>query len=123
MRGWPAPVRVALRSVGFVAAILLALLVTGAVEPVDLLAASPNGQGGPVVVEDFGPEAVGVAEDPFDGQYIYVTARLLPDLDAIADEIHESSYRLPRILHPVLASPAPSGDATVLALQAWNLVG
>ncbi len=116
------PVRVALGSVAFVVAILGAILLSGALSPVDLLAPARDGQGGEIMVEDFGPDAIREG-DPFDGQYIYVTARLLPDLDEIADVITESSYRLPRILHPLLASPAGSGNPLVFALQAWNLVG
>jgi hypothetical protein len=118
----PPPVRVALGSVAFVLAILGAILLSGALSPVDLLAPARDGQGGEVMVEDFGPDAIRDG-DPFDGQYIYVTARLLPDLDRITEEITESSYRLPRILHPLLASPGGSGNPVVLLLVAWNLVG
>src|SRR6188474_1023466 len=93
-----APVRVALRAVLFVTVILGAMLLTGAVEPVDLLGPGARSQGHEVLEDDFGVDKV-PDQDAFDGQYLYVTARLLPDLDAITDEIHESSYRLPRILH------------------------
>jgi hypothetical protein len=52
-----------------------------------------------------------------------VTARLLPDLDAVADQIYEADFRLVRILHPLLASVAPAGNATVVLLQLWNVLG
>jgi hypothetical protein len=116
------PVHVAARAVGFSAAILLVLLLSRAIRPVDLLSPALKGQGSDVIVEDFGRDGIR-AEDPFDGQYIYVTSRLLPDLDAITERIYESDYRLVRILHPLLASPAPPGNATILLLELWNLFG
>jgi hypothetical protein len=122
MRDLSPPVRVALGAVALAVAILAAILLSGSLSPVDLLAPARDGQGGEIMVEDFGPEAIRDG-DPFDGQYIYVTARLLPDLDQIADVITESSYRLPRILHPLLASPGGSGNAVVFLLLLWNLVG
>jgi hypothetical protein len=114
--------RLGLRAALFVGAILAVIQLSGAVRPVDLLAPGRDGQGAAVMVHDFG---VGAVPDriPFDGQYIYVTARLLPDWDAINDQIYESSYRSVRILHPLLASPAGSGTPLVLALELWNLVG
>jgi hypothetical protein len=105
-----------------VVAIVGVMLLTGAVEPVDLLAPGGKSQGAEVVAADFGDAAV-PDRDAFDGQYLYVTARLLPDLDSITATIYESDFRLPRILFPLLASPAGSGDALVLALLLWNLVG
>lgn len=117
-----APARLALRSVAFVVAILAAVLLSGSLDPVDLLAPARDGQGGEIMVEDFGGDVIRDG-DPFDGQYIYVTARLLPDLDEIAEVITESSYRLPRILHPLLASPGGSGNPVIFLLQGWNLVG
>jgi hypothetical protein len=116
------PSRVALQAVGLAASVLAVLLLSGAVEPVELLSAARVGQGSPVILDDFGPRDLR-AEDPFDGQYIYVTARLFPDLDAVSEEIYEADYRLVRILHPLLASPAPDGTPLVLLLEAWNLAG
>jgi hypothetical protein len=102
--------------------ILAALVLSGVVEPVDLLSPAREGQGSDIILRDFG--STGIRGDtPFDGQYIYVMARLLPDLDAISDQIYEADFRLVRILHPLLASPAPAGNATILLLQLWNLVG
>jgi hypothetical protein len=117
-----APVRVALRAVLFVTVILGAMLITGAIEPVDLLGPGGRSQGHEVLEEDFGADKVPM-QDAFDGQYLYVTARLLPDLDAITGSIEESDFRLPRILLPLLASPAGAGDPLVLALQAWDILG
>jgi hypothetical protein len=116
------PVRAAMQAAAFAAGVLAALMLSGAVKPVELLAPARTGQGSEVILEDFGAEGIR-ARTPFDGQYIYVTARLLPDLDAISEQIYEADYRLVRILHPVLASPAAGGTPTILALQLWNLVG
>lgn len=122
MRRSTVPSRAALQAVLLTGSVLLVLLLSGAVKPVELLSAARVGQGSPVVVADFGPEHLR-EEDPFDGQYIYVTARLLPDLDAISEEIYEADYRLVRILHPLLASPGGEGTPVILLLLAWNLVG
>lgn len=111
-----------LRAAVFVGAILAVVQLSGAVHPVDLLAPGRDGQGAEVMVEDFGVEAI-PDRLPFDGQYIYVTARLLPDWEAINDQIYEARYRTVRILHPLLASPFGAGVPLVLALQLWNLVG
>lgn len=111
-----------LRAAAFVGAILAVVQLSGAVRPVELLAPGRDGQGAEVMVEDFGVEAI-PDRLPFDGQYIYVTARLLPDWDAINDQIYEARYRTVRILHPLLASPAGSGTPLIVALQLWNLVG
>jgi hypothetical protein len=118
----PSAVAIALRATGLCAVVLLALLLTGSLRLVDLLSPALEGQGSDVIVEDFGRDGIR-AEEPFDGQYIYVTARLLPDIDAITERIYESDYRLVRILHPLLASPAPPGDAMVVVLELWNLLG
>lgn len=117
----PSPVRVGLRAAVLVGAILAVLQLSGAIEPVDLLAAGRDGYGGDVMVEDFGSASIrdGV---PFDGQYIYVTARELPDLDQLA-EADEASYRLVRILHPLLASPGGSGTPVIILLELWGVVG
>ena len=74
-----APVRVAVRAVLLVATVLGVILLSGALEPVELLAPGGKSQGHEVIIEDFGPDAV-PDRDAFDGQYLYVTARLLPDL-------------------------------------------
>ncbi len=116
------PTRVAVRAVLLVTVILAALELSGAVRPVDLLSPASEGQGSDIIIRDFGSTRIR-EKDPFDGQYIYVTARLLPDLDAISDRIYESDYRLVRILHPLLASPAPAGNATILLLQLWDVLG
>jgi hypothetical protein len=116
------PIQVGLTATLMAASILAVLLLSGAVKPVELLSPALHGQGSAVIKEDFDTSGVR-KEDPFDGQYIYVTARLLPDLDAISDQIYEADYRLVRILHPLLASPAPAGTATVIALGLWSLVG
>lgn len=116
------PSATALWSVGIAGCVLGVIMISGALRPVELLHGARAGQGSEVIVRDFGPEHLR-PDTPFDGQYIYVAARLLPDLDAIADSLHEADYRLVRILHPLLASPAPTGTPTILALQLWNLVG
>lgn len=116
------PTRVAVRAVVLVGTVLAAIQLSGAVQPIDLAGAGQDGQGSRVVVQDFGRAEIRDAI-PFDGQYLYVTARLLPDWDAINEEIHESSYRLVRILHPLLASPGGSGNPVLVLMQLWNLVG
>lgn len=116
------PRQAAARAALLAGGVLAALLLSGAVQPVELLSPARVGQGSEIILEDFGPERLR-DEDPFDGQYIYVTARLLPDLDAIADQIYEADYRLVRILHPLVASPAGDGDALVIALLLWSLAG
>lgn len=116
------PVGAALRAVLVAGSVLAMLQLSGAVEPVELLSPARTGQGSAVILADFGPDHIR-AEDPFDGQYVYVTARLFPDLDAISDEIYEADYRLVRILHPLLASPGGEGVPVILLLQLWNLVG
>lgn len=116
------PVSIATRGAVLVAVVLVVIQLSGALHPVDLVDAGLRGDGAQLMVEDFGPERI--PDDlPFDGQYIYVTARLLPDWDAINGVLQESSYRLARILHPLLASPAGSGVPLLILLQAWNVVG
>lgn len=116
------PAALALRAALIAGSFMALLQLSGAVKPIQLLSAARIGQGSALVLNDFGPEHLR-SEDPFDGQYIYVTARLLPDLDSIASQIYESDYRLVRILHPLLASPGGQGTPVIVLLELWNLLG
>ncbi|MFL6206143.1 MAG: hypothetical protein ACJ739_12425 [Acidimicrobiales bacterium] len=106
--------------VGFVLAGVL--FAAGALEPWRLLAAGETGPSRAVVVRDF-PDAELVDGPGYDGQQFYAIAAELPDLKAAERNVDEPRYRLLRILAPLIASAAPDGDATVLALLALNIVG
>lgn len=117
-----APVRLSVKTMLVIAVTLVVIQASGFAHPAELAALGRRGDGGDLAVRDFGPEHVPDAL-PFDGQDLYVTARLLPDWDAINDQLDESSYRLVRILHPLLASPAGAGVPVLLLMQLWNVVG
>jgi hypothetical protein len=105
---------------GFVlAAVLFAV---GVLDPWRLLAAGETGPSRAIVVRDF-PDVELVDGPGYDGQQFYAIAAELPDLHATEAHLDDPRYRLLRILAPLLASPAPAGDATVLALLALNIVG
>jgi hypothetical protein len=105
---------------GFVLAVVL--FATGVLEPSRLLAAGETGPSRAIVVDHF-PDVELVDGVGYDGQQFYAIAAELPDLRAAEEHLDDPRYRLLRILAPLLASPAPDGDATVLALLALNIVG
>jgi hypothetical protein len=90
-------------------------------DPVDLLFPGGRGKAPQVLVEDFGAAAV-PDRFSYDGQEVYVIAREMPDVaQASRDGIAE--FRMRRILQPLLAWPAPAGNATVLVLVLSNVLG
>jgi hypothetical protein len=104
------------------AVVTVAFLVSGLLDPVQLLVAGDTGPSVEVVRRDFpGHELVdGIGHD---GQQTYAIAAELPDLHAAAEHLDSPRYRLLRILAPFVASVAPRGDATVLLLLALNVLG
>jgi len=74
-----------------------------------------------VIEADFGPDAVRPDHTGYDGQQVYAIARELPDLRAAARHLDRPAYRMLRILPPLIASPAPPGAPTVLALLGVNV--
>lgn len=116
----PEAVRIGVASAAAATIVLAALLLSGAMEPVDLLFPGARGQA-QVLIEDFGAEAV-PDRFSYDGQDIYVIAREMPDV-AQASRDGIPAFRMRRILQPLIAWPAPAGTATVLALVLSNVVG
>lgn len=57
-----------------------------------------------------------------DGQQFYVLATAFPDLRSADGDVDNLPYRARRILVPALASPAPDGTGTVVALVLLNLI-
>jgi hypothetical protein len=114
-------VRIGTASAAAAALALVIFLASGALDPVDLLFPGARGFGSPVLVGDFGVEAV-PDRFSYDGQEIYVIARDMPDArQASRDGIAE--FRMRRILQPLLAWPAPAGNATIFVLALTNVVG
>lgn len=90
-------------------------------DPADLLFPGAKGFGAPVLVGDFGQSAI-PDRFSYDGQETYVIAREMPNVaQAGRDGIAE--FRMRRILQPLVAWPAPPGDATVLVLVLTNVLG
>lgn len=86
---------------------------------------TPGGLGpaADLIAKDFGADAVEPELTGYDGQQVYAIARYFPDLDAAAEHLDRPAYRMLRILTPALASVAPPGGPTVVALLAANIMG
>jgi hypothetical protein len=95
----------------------------GVVKPVDLLLPGSLSPAAPVVQRDFPGTTDLAVNGGYDGEQYYAVAAELPDLDAASRYLDSPRYRLERILAPAVASLAPRGDATVLALLALNVLG
>lgn len=109
-----------------VGAVLVALfgltLAAGAVQPADMLLPGDLALAAPVIREDF-PSKTLPPTGGYDGQQYYAIAAVLPDLDAASQYLDSPRYRLERILAPAVASLAPRGTATLLALLGLNILG
>lgn len=113
---------VALRVAAVVGAAFIATIAAGVIKPVDLLLPGSLNPAATVVRRDFNASDL-APNGGYDGQQYYAVAAELPDLDAAAQYLDSPRYRLERILAPAIASLAPRGDATVLALLGLNVVG
>lgn len=98
------------------------LLGSGLLSPDDLLVRGEIGPSESLIAKDFGP-----GDNPgmtgFDGQQTYAIAREFPNLDRAAPALDSPRYRMLRILQPAVASLAPPGAATVVALLALGILG
>lgn len=110
------------RAALLLAAVLGALVLAGALDPVQLLLPGEKGAGGAVLVEDFGADRIPDGYG-YDGQQYYLAARFFPDIDAAGEVVGGPRFRLLRIGLPALASPAGEGTGVVVLLVAWNIVG
>jgi hypothetical protein len=116
-------VKVTTRVILVVGIACIGLLAFGVVTPVDLLLPGTAGPSSDVIRRDFPHGHQYLASQGYDGQQYYAIAADLPDLDAASQALDAPRYRLLRILGPAVASVAPRGDATVLALLALNVIG
>lgn len=109
-------------TVGLALAVTLALT-AGGVSLSSLITPGGLGPSAEVVAEDFGADAVDPVLTGYDGQQVYAIAREFPDLDAAAESLDRPTYRMLRVLVPAVASVAPAGEPTVIALLALNVAG
>jgi len=114
---------VGLRTCAIVAVAMGAMLLSGAVDPVDLITPGREGPSAAVIAADFGPDAVPADRTGYDGQQFYAIARDFPDLEAAAANLDAPRYRLLRIVAPALASVGGKGAPVVLLLAAINVLG
>lgn len=115
--------RVGLRVVIILAAALTVMLLTGAIDVVDLITPGGRGPSAAVIREDFGRESVPNDRTGYDGQQFYAIARDFPDLKAAADHLDAPRYRLLRIAAPAVASLGGEGVPVVLLLVTINVAG
>lgn len=92
--------------------------------PTALLAIGPDNASYPLVHREL-PHAHVFEGNGFDGMVFYVIARRPFDVRATSKEMYVPTYRLRRILYPMLAKPlSPSGGVgLVYAFAALSLVG
>jgi hypothetical protein len=102
---------------------LAAAFASGSLTLVELLTPGGLGPAAPLIVEDFGPDHVDPDLTGYDGQQVYAIARQFPDLDAASESLDKPAYRMLRIVPPAIASIAPPGAPTVLALLVLNVLG
>lgn len=105
-----------------IGAALTAMLLSGALQPVDLVTAGTRGPSAAVIREDFGADAL-PDRTGYDGQQFYAIARDFPDLQTAAANLDAPRYRLLRIVAPAIASVGGSGAPVVLILTALNVLG
>ena len=115
-------VRAGILAAATVGLIVWAPIVLTSRSAVDVLQPGRRTNGAAVLERDFGADRITRAV-AYDGQSVYLIARLLPDLDAIGQVHRDPRYRAQRILLPALASPLPPGMPTLVALQVWSLLG
>lgn len=109
-----------------VLALTLALafaVVSGVVPLATLITPGGGGPSAAVVAEDLGSQWVANDLTGYDGQQVYAIARYFPDLTAASEHLDAPKYRLLRILSPSIASIAPNGEPTIIALLALNIAG
>ena len=99
------------------------MLLSGALQPVDLVTPGGRGPSAAVLEADFGVANVPADRTGYDGQQFYAIAREFPDLDAAAVHLDAPRYRLLRIVAPAIASLGGQGDTVVLILLALNVLG
>ncbi len=103
-------------------ACLVALLM-GLLTITSLITPGGLGPSASLVAADFGPDALRPDHTGYDGQQVYAIAREFPDLREASAHLDAPAYRLLRILPPALASVAPNGAPTVVALLVVNILG
>lgn len=109
---------------GFGLALALTVAVaSGVISLVSLITPGGGGPSAAVISEDLGPQWVANDLTGYDGQQVYAIARYFPDLPAASEHLDAPAYRLLRILSPAVASAAPSGEPTIIALLATNIAG
>lgn len=123
IQGLSSPARTGIAAGATLFITVVAMIAAGAVGPADLITPGERGPSARVIADDFGDAALPAGKTGYDGQQTYAIARYFPDLDAAAEQTDSGRYRMLRILPAVIASPAPAGAATVLALLAVNVVG
>lgn len=123
MDGGRAAVRIGVGATLVIAAALGAMLLSGALAPVDLITPGGQGPSAAVIRQDFGPDALPADRTGYDGQQFYAIARDFPDLRAAAENLDAPRYRLLRIVAPAIASVGGSGAPVVLILTALNVLG
>lgn len=101
----------------------IAVILMGALTIPSLITPGGLGPAAPVIEADFGAEVLRADHTGYDGQQVYAIAREFPDLDAASAHLDAPAYRVLRILTPALASVAPDGAPTVVALLIVNIVG
>ena len=101
---------------------LVGVLATGARDAADFISPGTNGLAQEIIAEDFGEEAIPYGTG-YDGQQTYAVARDFPDLDKASESLDSARYRILRILPPAIASLAPRGAPTVVALALINIIG
>jgi hypothetical protein len=124
----PAPSRASLRpaiETGIASAIALgiviAVMLIGRYDPVELLVPGSKSIGGEVMKDDFGADAI-PDRYAYDGQRQYLIARFFPDMSAAAD-IRVDEFRMRRVLQPAIASLGGEGSAVVLLLLVLGVLG
>lgn len=123
MRNQIRPFPLAVIVVVAVSASLSVLLLSGGMTPEALITPGGRGPAAPLIRADFGDEAVDPELSGYDGQQVYAIAREFPDLPAAAQWLDSPRYRMLRVVPPAVASVAPPGTATVLALLVLNVAG
>lgn len=116
------PSRAPVAAVVGLATALVVLLATGSREPSQFVWGGVDGPARDLIVQDFGEDAL-IEREGYDGQQTYAIARHFPDIHAAEPHLDSAHYRLMRILPPALASPAPAGTPTVIALLVLNVIG
>jgi hypothetical protein len=102
---------------------IAAVVLTGQMEPIELLRAGDEGPSARLVEEVLGADALVPDTVGFDGQQFWAIAHTFPDLDAAVPHLDDPPYRLQRILQPALAALAGGGQASAFALTVLTVLG